>query len=80
MDGKTYARPEPRPSPTPTRPDPLPTQFTAVIVDLNRDIAKLQRIADSGNYRNNLDAIAEMHASDITRAINTLQSILETLS
>lgn len=79
MDGKQYTRPIPPETPTP-RPDPITTQFTSAIADLNRVLDKLHRIHTSDNFNTNKEKINDRHKADLTRAIEELDQLRSHLS
>lgn len=74
MDGKQYTRPMPPETPAP-RPDPITTQFTSAIADLNRVLDKLHRIHTNDNFNTNKEKINDRHKADLTRAIEELDQL-----
>ena len=83
MDGKQYTRPairnDPKPEPQAPRADPVPTQFTAAIVDLNKIMARLRRISENANFTKNKNQIATLHGSDLARTISELETLADSL-
>lgn len=75
LDGKTYKRPEP----SAPRAEAITTQFTSVIADLNRVMARLHRVSADKNFARNKEQIASLHASDLYRTISELQTLADTL-
>lgn len=83
MDGKQYTRPairnDPKPEAQAPRADPVPTQFTAAIVDLNKIMARLRRISENANFTKNKNQIATLHGSDLARTISELETLADSL-
>lgn len=79
MDGKQYTRPIPPETPAP-RPDPITTQFTSAIADLNRVLDKLHRIHTNDNFNTNKEKINDRHKADLARAIEELDQLRSHLS
>lgn len=89
LDGKQYPRPvvrnDPKPeqeTPEPPKPraEPVATQFTAAIVELNRIMSRLNRISENPNFTKNKNQIATLHGSDLARTISELETLAESLN
>lgn len=86
QDGKQYPRPEPNvriePASEPAKPraEPVAAQFTAAIVELNKVMARLNRISENPNFTKNKNQIATLHGSDLARTISELETLAESLN
>lgn len=72
------------PAPTPgndkPRAEAITSQFTSAIVDLNRIMAKFDRIANDPNFPRNKEKIAAMHRHDLNRSISELQDLADRIN
>ena len=68
---------KPEPHKTEPRAEAITSQFTSAIADLNRVLNKFNRITHDKNFPRNKEKVAAMHRSDLIRAIDELQSIVE---
>jgi hypothetical protein len=78
LNGKRYTVPERQP----TKPhrNPLPEQFTHRVVELNRVVSSLSRLAEDDRFNNNKQNIALTNGSDIKRAVDALSKVVEQLN
>ncbi|MDN6759009.1 MAG: hypothetical protein L0L76_10450 [Yaniella sp.] len=79
MDGKTYTRPEPKEQPKP-KAEAITSQFSSVIVDLNRVLDRFHRISTNDNFQRNKSQIEALHGNDLARAISELQNLANQLN
>jgi len=83
MDGKTYARQEPRSEaaepPAPKR-QPLTEQFFNTVYDLKRNVERLQKLTEDDRYPSNKVKVALKHESDLQRLAATLAEVLQTMN
>lgn len=79
MDGKTYTRPEPK-EPQKPRAEAITSQFSSVIVDLNRVLDRFHRISNDTNFNRNKSQIETLHGNDLARAISELQDLANQLN
>lgn len=79
MDGKEYKRPEPKSDNKP-RPEPITSQFTGAITELNKILDKFYRISENKNFDRNKEQVATLHGSDLNRAISELQNLADALN
>lgn len=63
-----------------TRAEPITNRFTAAIVELNRVMAKFDRIANDPNFPRNKEKVAAMHRHDLTRSISELQALADQIN
>ena len=71
----TMEQPEDKP-----RAEPITNRFTSAIVDLNRVMAKFDRIANDPNFPRNKEKVAALHRHDLTRSIGELQALADQLN
>ena len=71
----TMDRPEDKP-----RAEPITNRFTSAIVDLNRVMAKFDRLANDPNFPRNKEKVAALHRHDLTRSISELQALADQLN
>lgn len=71
----TMEQPEDKP-----RAEPITNRFTSAIVDLNRVMAKFDRIANDPNFPRNKEKVAALHRHDLTRSISELQALADQLN
>ena len=79
MDGKSYPRPEPKPESAKPKAEPIITQFSTAVVELNKVLNKFHRIQGSDNFPANKNQVATLHGSDLARAISELQNLADQL-
>ena len=75
----TMEQPHPEPKPKP-RAEPITNRFTSAIVDLNRVMAKFDRLANDPNFTRNKEKVAALHRHDLTRSISELQALADQLN
>ena len=75
----TMEQPHPEPEPKP-RAEPITNRFTSAIVDLNRVMAKFDRLANDPNFTRNKEKVAALHRHDLTRSISELQALADQLN
>lgn len=81
IDGKTYTRPEPAPSELgKPKAEAITRQFSTVVVELDRVMNRLHRVIDQKNFPHNREKVATLHRSDLQRAVDELQNILDELN
>lgn len=68
---------KPEPHKTEPRAEAITSQFTSAIADLNRVLNKFDRITRDKNFPRNKEKVAAMHRSDLIRAIDELQTIVD---
>ena len=71
----TMEQPEDKP-----RAEPITNRFTSAIVDLNRVMAKFDRITNDPNFPRNKEKVAALHRHDLTRSISELQALADQLN
>lgn len=71
---------EPASEPARPRAEPVTTQFTAAIVELNKIMSRLHRISENPNFTKNKNQIATLHGSDLARTISELETLAESLN
>ena len=71
----TLEQPEPKP-----RAEAITSRFTSAIVDLNRVMAKFDRLANDPNFARNKEKVAALHRHDLTRSISELQALADQLN
>lgn len=71
----TMEQPEDKP-----RAEAITSRFTSAIVDLNRVMAKFDRIANDPNFPRNKEKVAALHRHDLTRSISELQALADQLN
>ena len=71
----TMEQPEDKP-----RAEPITNRFTSAIVDLNRVMAKFDRLANDPNFPRNKEKVAALHRHDLTRSISELQALADQLN
>lgn len=76
LDGKEYKRPETQAP----RSEPITSQFTSAVADLNRVMSRLRRISEDKNFPRNTEQVASLHASDLSRTISELEYLAELIS
>ena len=77
LDGKAYARPEPKPQAD--RRTPLRDGFRDAALDLDKPVHRFERLAADDRLPRNRSEVAR-YANDLTRAIDALQRVAEQLS
>lgn len=77
LDGKTYARPEPKPQAD--RRTPLRDGFRDAALDLDKLVHRFERLAADDRLARNKNEVAR-YANDLTRAIDALQRVADELS
>lgn len=75
MDGKTYTRPEP----TKPRRRPLTDTFHDTTHDLRKITERLVRLTEDDRFPHNAEKVATANRSDLLRAIDALQSVINRL-
>lgn len=75
-DGKTYSAP---PKPTTPRRRPLPEAFWQAAYDLTKVAERIERLADDDRFPQNADQVATANRSDLIRAIDALQGVVNRL-
>ena len=70
----TMEQPEDKP-----RAEPITNRFTSAIVDLNRVMAKFDRLANDPNFPRNKEKVAALHRHDLNRSISELQALADQL-
>lgn len=75
----TMEQPHPEPEPKP-RAEAITSRFTSAIVDLNRVMAKFDRLANDPNFARNKEKVAALHRHDLTRSISELQALADQLN
>lgn len=71
----TMEQPEDKP-----RAEAITSRFTSAIVDLNRVMAKFDRIANDPNFPRNKEKVAALHRHDLNRSIGELQALADQLN
>ena len=71
----TMEQPEDKP-----RAEPITNRFTSAVVDLNRVMAKFDRLANDPNFPRNKEKVAALHRHDLTRSISELQALADQLN
>ena len=71
----TMGQPEDKP-----RAEPITNRFTSAVVDLNRVMAKFDRLANDPNFPRNKEKVAALHRHDLTRSISELQALADQLN
>ena len=71
----TMEQPEDKP-----RAEPVTNRFTSAVVDLNRVMAKFDRLANDPNFPRNKEKVAALHRHDLTRSISELQALADQLN
>lgn len=71
----TMEQPEDKP-----RAEAITSRFTSAIVDLNRVMAKFDRIANDPNFPRHKEKVAALHRHDLTRSISELQALADQLN
>lgn len=71
----TMEQPEDKP-----RAEAITSRFTSAIVDLNRVMAKFDRIANDPNFTRNKEKVAALHRHDLNRSISELQALADQLN
>lgn len=79
INGKEYAVAIKPPSPAKPKPEAIASQFSNAVADLNRLLDRFHRISTDAAYTRNTETISALHHADITRAINELQTLADTL-
>jgi len=91
-DGKTYQRPEPKRhlSPVPDADEfpakatkhrrPLDESFWQAAYDLTKVTERIERLVEDDRFPQNAEKVATKHRSDLTRAIDALQGVVNRLS
>ena len=74
-DGKTY----PRPEPSKPRRSPLPDSFWRVTHDLTRKVNSLVNLTEDDRFPQNAEKVATANRSDLIRAIDALQRVVDRL-
>ena len=62
------------------RAEPITNRFTSAVVDLNRVMAKFDRLANDPNFPRNKEKVAALHRHDLTRSISELQALADQLN
>lgn len=62
------------------RAEPLTNRFTSAIVDLNRVMAKFDRLKNDPNFERNKEKVATLHRHDLNRVISELQDLANQLN
>lgn len=78
LDGKSY----PKPAPTPPRAAPrraLTDQFFDASYDLTKIIERVERLAADDRFPQNAEKVSAKHRTDLLRAINALQGVVDRL-
>lgn len=75
-DGKTYTV---APKPAAQRRRPLPESFWQASFDLNKVTERIERLADDDRFPSNAEQVAASHRSDLLRAIDALQGVVNRL-
>lgn len=78
MDGKQYTRPEPKEHKP--KAEAITSQFSSVIVELNRVLDRFHRISTNDNFNRNKSQIEALHGIDLARAISELQNLADQLN
>lgn len=71
----TMEQPEDKP-----RAEAITSRFTSAIVDLNRVMAKFDRLANDPNFTRNKEKVAALHRHDLNRSISELQALADQLN
>lgn len=71
----TMEQPEDKP-----RAEAITSRFTSAVVDLNRVMAKFDRIANDPNFPRNKEKVAALHRHDLNRSISELQALADQLN
>lgn len=77
LDGKTYTRPEPITAKP--RRTPLVDSFFRATQDLCRKAEAITRLVDDDRFPQNMQKVATANRSDLVRAIDALQRVVEQL-
>lgn len=75
-DGKTYTV---TPKPAAQRRRPLPEAFWQAAYDLSKVTERIERLADDDRFPSNAEQVAAIHRSDLLRAIDALQGVVNRL-
>lgn len=75
MDGKSYTRPEP----TKPRRRPITDAFHDTAHDLRKITERLVRLTEDDRFPHNAEKVATANRSDLLRAIDALQSVINRL-
>ncbi len=90
-DGKTYPRPEPKrhlspvpdadefPAKTTKHRRPLDESFWQAAYDLTKVTERIERLVEDDRFPQNAEKVATKHRSDLTRAIDALQGVVNRL-
>lgn len=76
LDGKTYSRPA---ADTKPRRSPLPDSFWRATYDLTKKVESLTRLVDDDRFPQNAEKVATANRSDLVRAIDALQRVVDRL-
>ena len=93
LDGKSYQRPTPKPEPDvidaevveDEPPDakphrrPIPEAFWQAAYDLSKVTERIERLVEDDRFPQNAEKVATKHRSDLTRAIDALQGVVNRL-
>lgn len=77
VDAETGEIAEPTPRATPRRP--LTDQFFDAAYELSKVVERIERLATDDRFPHNADKVAAKHRSDLVRAIDALQGVLNRL-
>jgi hypothetical protein len=77
--GEITITPSPEPSPRATARKPLTDQFFDAAYDLSKVTERLERLASDDRFPQNADKVAAKHRSDLVRAIDALQGVVNRL-
>lgn len=75
LDGKQYARPEPKPA----RRTALPDSFWRATFDLTKKVESIVRLCEDNRFTQNAEKVALANRSDLIRAIDALQRVVDQL-
>ena len=78
LDGKSYKKPAPAAPKAPQR-RALPDQFFDASYDLQKVVERIERLAADDRFSQNKEQIAAKHRTDLLRAIDALQGVVERL-
>lgn len=81
LDGKTYARPEPKPAaPRATPRRPLPDQFVDAVYELNKAVERLLRLQADDRFPQNAEKVALRVRGDLLRANDSLAGVISAIT
>lgn len=78
LDGKSYSKPTPPAPKTPPR-RALPDQFFDASYDLQKVVERVERLAADDRFPSNAEKVGAKHRTDLLRAINALQGVVDRL-